>query len=177
MKKIIITVMALVLALSVLGCRHDTKETDYNKACSLFVEGKYNEAKTIFETLGDYNNCVQMIEKCNEKEIDRQFQGVWTNDDLLSMELKYENGSFSHTFGNEEVAYNGVYWIDYDAQLIYLSGWEDDWSTDFTTVIDDLDTGVYIANIVGYHKQYEYTFHNDQLEVYFLNSEDLLVKK
>lgn len=178
MKKIATCIMTLIIAFSVLGCSNDAKADEYNKACGLFVEGKYSEAKSIFETLGDYNNCVKMIKMCDEMEIERQLQGVWVFDDTIwtGFELRFENGRCSRTYGDYEG--KDDYWIDFDAQLIYTCSDEtDEQPVDFDVVMDEMDATVRISQIVGYRKFLKYTFNNGQLECFLFDTGDLLVRQ
>ena len=75
MKTFYAGMLVLLLMFSLCGCGNNANTEAYNKACGLFLEGEYMEARAIFEALGDYNDGIKMAEKCIQKEIENQLQG------------------------------------------------------------------------------------------------------
>ena len=67
MKKIVALILALSMVFALCGCGNSSKK-DYEKAVSLFNEGSYTEAQTIFKELGDYEDSVSYLEKCEIEE-------------------------------------------------------------------------------------------------------------
>lgn len=60
MKKIIALLAALLLAVSLTGC----KSSDYKEAMSYYVDGKYEAACELFKKLGGYEDSLKMVNKC-----------------------------------------------------------------------------------------------------------------
>lgn len=61
MKKLIALIFVLSLALSLTGC----KMIDYKKAVSAMEEGRYAEAATALETMTDYKDSAELLNKCH----------------------------------------------------------------------------------------------------------------
>lgn len=179
MKKIIVCVLILVIALSIIGCSRDEKAYSYSEACRMFIEGNYTEAKLQFEMLGNYNNSSEMVRKCDEKEIEKQLQGTWkvSWEELgVSNIISFDKGRYS--IGMEDVEREADYWIDFDAQLIYICFDENGESKsvdDF--VIDGQDVSLFISTIHGYLKQLKYTYDNGKLELFHIDSDIPITKQ
>lgn len=177
MKKLLIGVLALIMLFSFFGCNSDPNAETYNKACRLFVEGKYIEAKAIYELLNDYSNSNEMVKKCDEKEIEKLLQGRWEISEGESMPFsiaEFKDGIYKITsIGKEETIWStGVYWIDFDAQLIYLCNEPtDNFQVEVDFTIDNQTVHGAIASIVGYHKYCTYTFNDNKLELLHIDSE------
>lgn len=60
LKKILLGVLTAVLLLTFTAC--DSR--DYNEAVNLFQSGRYDEALTIFQELGDYQDSPQRVLQC-----------------------------------------------------------------------------------------------------------------
>ena len=61
MKKGFALILSLCICLSLCACQSG----DYKKALEAFAAGNYEEAQTLFVTLGDYENSVEMAAKCS----------------------------------------------------------------------------------------------------------------
>lgn len=60
MRKIVAMMLALTMALVLGGCAG----SDYKKALELFEQGQYEEAKSVFEELGDYRDSKEQVSNC-----------------------------------------------------------------------------------------------------------------
>lgn len=69
MKKLIALILVLSLALSLTGC----KMIDYKKAVSAMEEGRYAEAAATLETLTDYKDSAELLNKCHYVLAERTF--------------------------------------------------------------------------------------------------------
>lgn len=61
MKKILSVILALALMVSLCAC----DSMDYKKALSAYEAGNYQEARAMFEELGDYENSADMVTACD----------------------------------------------------------------------------------------------------------------
>lgn len=61
MKKILSVILALALMVSLCAC----DSMDYKKAMSAYEAGNYQEARAMFEELGDYENSADMVTACD----------------------------------------------------------------------------------------------------------------
>lgn len=124
MKKILIYTLLSIMMFSLCGCG-STDTDSYNKACRLFAEGQYYEAKVLYESLGNYSNSLMMVEKCYEQEIKEALQGRWKIElSLLGTTIvEFENDKVEvilESSNKEESVYSGTYWIDFETQSIYF---------------------------------------------------------
>ncbi len=62
MRRILLTVLMLVMALSLTGC----KGSKYKDALELYNSGEYEAAAAAFAELGDYKESAAMAEKCSD---------------------------------------------------------------------------------------------------------------
>lgn len=70
MKKWIAFVLAMVLALSLTGC----KASDYKKAVSAMEDGFYSDAAITLEALGDYKDSAELLRKCRYTLAEQSFE-------------------------------------------------------------------------------------------------------
>ena len=61
MKKIITALLVLVMALSLCAC----DSSDYKEAMELYNLGNYEQARTMFVALADYEDSAEMVNKCD----------------------------------------------------------------------------------------------------------------
>lgn len=177
-KKFLISILALVMVFPFWGCNTDPNAETYNRACGLFIDGKYTEAKAIYESLSDYSNSIEMAKKCDEKEIERLLQGRWevpVMEPMPSLAAEFKDGIFSFLIIGEEkdtVWSTGVYWIDFDSQLIYIcNDITDDSPVEFNITVENQNVYGEVANITGYTKYCTYTFNDGKLELSHVNKE------
>jgi len=70
-KKTFIIIGAIILAILLLiggiaSCSNMSKSSEYNQAIEFMDEGRYREAKEIFDELGNYKNSVSLSEECSK---------------------------------------------------------------------------------------------------------------
>lgn len=92
MKKIISLVLALVMAFSLCGCNM----SDYKKAQNAYENGDYENASTMFETLGDYKESQAFYNKSQAAIYDEKikaFVNDWTGNisDAEALYTDYKN--------------------------------------------------------------------------------------
>lgn len=138
----IIAIIVAVVVIAVAAIAYFVLTTDsrnYNSAQELFKEEKFQEALEMFTELGDYEDSVEMAEKCEyELSVDGQFmrslskglmarwaesdtqaeQGVIGEDpDLYNkyceIELEYIGGFSEQTFDNSELEADAKQYIEY----------------------------------------------------------------
>ncbi len=138
----IIAIIVAVVVIAVAAIAYFVLNTDsrnYNSAQELFKEEKFQEALEMFTELGDYEDSVEMAEKCEyELSVDGQFmrslskglmarwaesdtqaeQGVIGEDpDLYNkyceIELEYIGGFSEQTFDNSELEADAKQYIEY----------------------------------------------------------------
>lgn len=85
MKKITSLLMVSVLALSLTGCA----KNDYDAATALLAEGKYEEAKTAFEALGDYMDASDKVSSIEDSLLEEKIVGEWSYEHDQSESMKY----------------------------------------------------------------------------------------
>ena len=86
MKKAVALILSLSMALALCGC----SSSDYKKAVSLYDEKNYEEAKVLFEKLGDYKDSEDYVIKC-ETEAKYAIKGTMSEQDFRSQckEISY----------------------------------------------------------------------------------------
>lgn len=184
MKKFLFYLLIFIMIFSFYGCSKDPNAETYNQACSLFVGGKYAEAKAIYISLGDYNNCAVMVEKCTQKEIESQLQGCWRvamSDIETNLVIEFENGKFATYLKNNEddkliesefdfLNNSGIYWIDFDTQTIYFcSDKTDEEVVNFNMDVENVNKNFSIGTIVGYTKYCSYSYEGEELILHTLD--------
>jgi hypothetical protein len=92
MKKLISLVLALVMAFSLCGCNM----SDYKKAQNAYENGDYENASTMFETLGDYKESQAFYNKSQAAIYDEKikaFVNDWTGNisDAEALYTDYKN--------------------------------------------------------------------------------------
>jgi|GEM_PF-5820162 len=97
----VVAVAAVVIAIFVIVAMNITssnnKQSRYDQAYSLMVDGDYEQAKDIFEELGDYRDSSSMVNEC---DVRRAEQYVYDGDYIEAYNLYQEMGE---TFKAEEV--------------------------------------------------------------------------
>lgn len=171
MKRMLTIMLAFVLLCSFFGC--DNKKTDanaelYNKACGLFIELKYAEAKETFESLGDYEDSPEMAKKCEEKIIEEQLQGRWDiyigSQTNCLMYYLFDNDSLSIKVpGTDEIYNTGTYWLDTENKLIYYCIDTTEKEDRIYKESDGLNDGAYVQTLVGYQVRCAYDFQDGKL--------------
>ena len=79
--------LAVVVALIFLAKREQTLSNNYETAYSLYTAGEYEEAKAIFESLGDYENSADWVKSCDHEIA----IGLYSNDELQAAKAIFES--------------------------------------------------------------------------------------
>ena len=69
MKKILICMLVLALALALTGCRSG----DYRKAQKLFEAEEYDEASRLYASLSDYKDSAEKLKECRYQQACQAF--------------------------------------------------------------------------------------------------------
>lgn len=87
MKKLVALLLALSMVFALCGC----SSSDYKKAKGLYDEGNYEEAKALFEKLGDYEDSKTYAQSC-EIEAKYAIKSTMSEQDFRSncSEISYE---------------------------------------------------------------------------------------
>ena len=185
MKKIILIFISLILIfafclpLASCNCKEEPKETipnqttldpkeqDYIKAFSLIEEGKYEEAKALFEKLGDYKDSAEHLSKF-------WYLPAWIYNDIIGKGGSYEyffneNNLISkyvvHRDGMDgycEFSYyeNG----DIKTQSAYINGATQSFEYTYNS-IRKRDTAVHtIDGVVTYYHSFKYDENGNEIE-------------
>ena len=185
MKKIIsillcaVLLLALCLPLASCNCKEEPKETipnqttldpkeqDYIKAFSLIEEGKYEEAKALFEKLGDYKDSAEHLSKF-------WYLPAWIYNDIIGKGGSYEyffneNNLISkyvvHRDGMDgycEFSYyeNG----DIKTQSAYINGATQSFEYTYNS-IRKRDTAIHTINgVVTYYHSFKYDENGNEIE-------------
>lgn len=81
MKRFIVSLLAALSLITLTGC----KSSDYEKATQLMLETKYEEAATVYATLGDYKDAKERATMLSVKQIMDDYVEVYNNFGTLSM--------------------------------------------------------------------------------------------
>lgn len=166
MKKILVGVIATIMLLSLFGCKQDPNAEEYNRANALFIEGKYAEAKTIYQILNDYSNSVEMVERCTQKEIENQLEGRWSWSPESQAFVEFKHGRVNIGTESDLLTISGDYWIDFKEQIIYICNDKAEDSTHKGNItIGNQSVQISVATIVGYTKMYKYTYDNGRFQL------------
>ncbi len=142
MKKVVVLFLVFSMVLGLYGC----SSSDYKKAVRFYEEGKYEEAKLLFEKISNYKDSLSYAEKCeaalnyqkaislynegNYEEAKRLFEKTGNYEDALSYIKKCET----------VISYR-------EAVSLYESGEYEKAKEIFTAIPDYEDSATYVQTI------------------------------
>lgn len=145
MKKFVTLILALTLALSLTGC----KAIDYKKAVSAMEEGRYAEAIVLLETVEDYKDSADLLDKCHYVLAEQSFEsGEYT--DAREMFLGLGDYKDSATYVKKcdyNLALNAYEDEDYAAALEIFQSLED--YSDSSRYIAQCEAAILSAKLEG----------------------------
>ena len=84
---------------------------------------EYTKAAQLFETLGDYEDSAEKMQKCRANEIDALLQGSWeATESVMTFNYRFDKGRFvaKLSAGGSSISNEGSYRVDVENQEIYV---------------------------------------------------------